>query len=135
MRALAGLLVVSDQLRRRLDAACAPAGISHHQYNVLRMLRGAGEHGLARRDIAERLIDRAPDVTRLLDRLARVGLIARMPGRHDRRTSVAQITPEGARVLAEADEAVRAVRVDFFAALPASDLQAMSESLERLVEP
>ena len=57
-----------------------PSGLSATQYNVLRILRGAGEAGLACREIGERMIDHDPDITRLLDRLEARGLIARERG-------------------------------------------------------
>ena len=135
MRALTGLLVVSGRLRQRLEDACAPAGLSHHQYNTLRILRGAGEAGRTRGEVAARLIDRAPDVTRLLDRLAQRGLVQRHRGRKDRRTSRARLTPEGAAALARVDEAIREVRREFFAGLSAEEMAQLSGVLELLVEP
>lgn len=87
-----------------------PHGLSMAQYNVLRVLRGAraggecGEEGLPCGAIGERLITKDPDVTRLLDRLERQGLIARTRGQEDRRVVTATVTEEGLRLLAELDE-------------------------------
>ncbi|HYE99823.1 MAG TPA: MarR family transcriptional regulator [Planctomycetota bacterium] len=105
---LVNLLLAGAWLRDRLDRALAPLGLTHVQYNVLRILRGAPD-GLPRREIACRLIDRAPDVTRLVDRLARSGLVSRSPGRRDRRQAVARLTPRGGDLTARGDQAVDAV--------------------------
>ncbi|HEV2763398.1 MAG TPA: MarR family transcriptional regulator [Pyrinomonadaceae bacterium] len=80
-----------------------PSGLTPTQYNVLRILRGAGDEGLACREVSERLIHRDPDITRLLDRLEAQGLVRRERGQQDRRVVTAYITPEGAAVLAGLD--------------------------------
>ena len=76
------------------------------QYNVLRILRGAPE-GLPCGEIANRMITRDPDITRLLDRLEKRGLISRSRETKDRRTVMARITPDGLKLLARLDEPVR----------------------------
>ena len=81
--------------------------LSATQYNVLRILRGSLE-GLACGEIASRMITRDPDVTRLLDRLEKRGLISRCRETKDRRTVMARITPEGLKLLARLDEPVQA---------------------------
>src|SRR5690606_39843700 len=75
--------------------ALKPYGITPTQYNVLRILRGAGEAGLCRAEITERMLTRVPDVTRLLDRLEAVGLITRERDAVDRRYVTARIQAEG----------------------------------------
>src|SRR3972149_8309817 len=67
--AFLNLLRTTDALLRGQAKVLKSVGLSHPQYNVLRILRGAGPHGLACREVCERLITRDPDVTRLLDRL------------------------------------------------------------------
>lgn len=69
------------------------------QFNVLRILRGAHPHGYPRCEIAKRLVERAPDVTRLIDRLERRGLLVRAKADGDRRLSVARITRKGLELL------------------------------------
>ena len=80
-----------------------PSGLTPTQYNVLRILRGAGEEGLACREVSERLIHRDPDITRLLDRLETQGFVRRERARQDRRVVTAYITPEGADLLGALD--------------------------------
>lgn len=81
-----------------------PYNLSPTQYNVLRILRGAGESGLPCGEIGERMITRDPDITRLLDRMEKRGLISRCRENKDRRVIKARISEEGAKVLAELDE-------------------------------
>jgi DNA-binding MarR family transcriptional regulator len=76
------------------------------QYNTLRILRGAGDGGLACGEVGERLVSPGPDVTRLLDRLEKGGLIARWRDEQDRRVVRARITPEGLALLATLDAPV-----------------------------
>jgi DNA-binding MarR family transcriptional regulator len=84
-----------------------PFGITPTQYNVLRILRGAGESGLCRNEVRERLIARVPDTTRLLDRLADMGLISRDRDTPDRRFVTTRITQGGLELLARMDEPIR----------------------------
>jgi len=69
------------------------------QYNVLRILRGAGPAGLCRNEVRERLVAQVPDVTRLIDRLEEMGLVARERGAADRRLVTTRITRDGLRIL------------------------------------
>jgi DNA-binding MarR family transcriptional regulator len=100
------LLRTSDLLTRGVAQVLKPADLSPTQYNVLRILRGAKE-GLPCGEIAKRLITRDPDITRLLDRLEKRGLISRSREPKDRRTVLTRITPEGLELLAGLDEPVR----------------------------
>jgi len=81
-------------------------GITITQYNVLRILRGAGAEGLCRNEIRERLINRMPDATRLLDRMEDAGLISRTRSATDRRMVVTTLTPTGRQLVDELDEPV-----------------------------
>jgi len=101
------LLRTTDMLSRRLVPVLKAEDLSATQYNVLRILRGAPE-GLACGEIAGRMITRDPDVTRLLDRLEKRGLISRDRETKDRRTVMARITPEGLTLLSRLDEPVQA---------------------------
>jgi DNA-binding MarR family transcriptional regulator len=100
------LLRTSDQLTRALIPVLKAEDLSMTQYNVLRILRGAPE-GLACGEIGTRMITRDPDITRLLDRLEKRGLISRCREERDRRTVLASITPEGLKLLARLDEPVQ----------------------------
>jgi DNA-binding MarR family transcriptional regulator len=84
--------------------ALKPYGITPTQYNVLRILRGAGSSGLCRNEVRERLVSQVPDVTRLLDRMEATGLIGRARDGTDRRVVTTRITPAGLELLAKLDE-------------------------------
>lgn len=101
------LLRTTDMLSRGLVGILKSDDLSSTQYNVLRILRGAPE-GLLCGEIASRMITRDPDVTRLLDRLEKRGLISRCRDDNDRRTVMARITSEGLKVLTRLDEPVLA---------------------------
>src|SRR5579859_2851490 len=96
----------TDMLSRRLAVLLKAEDLSATQYNVLRILRGAPE-GLPCGEVGNRMITRDPDITRLLDRLEKRGLIARSRDSQDRRMVMARITPEGLKLLARMDEPVR----------------------------
>jgi len=100
------LLRASDALLREVEQTLKPAGLSHTQYNILRILRGAGPAGLACREIGCRMITRDPDITRLLDRLEARELVRRERERSDRRVVKTRITAEGLRLLKELDEPI-----------------------------
>ena len=85
-----------------------PYGITGTQYNVLRILRGAGTDGLCRNEVRDRLVTRMPDVTRLLDRMENAGLIIRERSTEDRRQVSTQLTAEGRRLVDDLDAPVTA---------------------------
>ena len=105
-RAFLSLQRAADRLMTGLALLLKPSGLSPTQYNVLRILRGAGEAGLACHAIGDRLITRDPDITRLLDRLEKRGLVARTREIQDRRVITVRITPEGLDLRAPLDSAV-----------------------------
>jgi DNA-binding MarR family transcriptional regulator len=100
------LLRTTDMLSRGLVTILKPEDLSSTQYNVLRILRGAPE-GLPCGEIAKRMITRDPDITRLLDRLEKRGLISRSREARDRRTVMARITGVGLKLLARLDEPIQ----------------------------
>jgi DNA-binding MarR family transcriptional regulator len=107
--AVLNVLRTADVLLQRITAVLKPFKLSHSQYNVLRILRGAGPEGLACRAIGERMITRDPDITRLLDRLEVRGLLTRTRDQKDRRVITARITAEGRRLLEELDQPIAEV--------------------------
>lgn len=104
--AVVGLVLTVDRLRRELAPVVAARGLTLQQYNVLRILRGAGPEGLPTLEVGERMIEQAPGVTRLLDRLERKKLVTRGRSLRDRRRVLVAISPTGLRVLAGLDEPV-----------------------------
>ncbi len=110
--------------------ALRPHGITPTQYNVLRILRGAGRRGLCRSEVMERMIARVPDVTRLLDRMEAAGLIDRDRDAEDRRFVNTRITEEGLRVLKELEAPVASLHRHQFTGLEDDDLRRLIELLE-----
>ncbi len=96
----------SAALEHAMAQFLKPFDITPTQYNVLRILRGAGETGLCRNEVGERLIRPVPDVTRLLDRMEEMGLITRRRGGSDRRFVTTVITERGLTLLGELDAPV-----------------------------
>jgi DNA-binding MarR family transcriptional regulator len=100
------LLRTSDVLRHAIEAAFRQWGVSPEQYNVLRILRGAGEAGLPTLEIAERMLARSPNITRLIDKMAEKGLAERRAVAGDRRVVRVVATAEARALLAELDDAL-----------------------------
>lgn len=119
----------TDVLGRRLSGVLKAEDLSANQYNVLRILRGAPD-GLACGEIANRMITRDPDITRLLDRLEKRGLISRSRESKDRRMVTATITPEGLVLLARMDEPVRAMHRSQLGHLGRARLAALTQLLQ-----
>ncbi len=104
--ALLALMRTTDQLALRGARFIKQWDLSPTQYNVLRILRGAEPDGLKCREIGDRLIAHDPDVTRLLDRLEKRGLVARQRDSADRRVITTRITASGLAILAEVDQPI-----------------------------
>lgn len=117
-------------LEHQLADALKAHDITPTQYNVLRIVRGAGKSGLCRSDITERMITPVPDVTRLLDRMEAAGHVRRERSSEDRRFVTTRISEEGLRVLGAAEDAVMKLHTQQFAALGAEDLQRLVRILE-----
>jgi DNA-binding MarR family transcriptional regulator len=128
------LMRTSDMLSRGLIQVLKAEDLSGTQYNVLRILRGS-PGGLPCGEVGSRMITRDPDVTRLLDRLERRGLISRHRDAHDRRTVMAQITPEGLNLLARLDEPVRAAHRQQLGHMGRDRLRALAELLSLARHP
>jgi len=105
-RAYLELLLTADRLAGKMAEWLKPHGLSPTQYNALRILRGAGVDGLPCTEVGARMISRDPDITRLVDRLERRGLVTRSRGAKDRRVVRASITPAGLELLKGLDRPV-----------------------------
>ena len=128
--AFVNLLRTVDSLMQGVAATLKPAGLSPAQYNVLRVLRGAGPDGLACREIGERMITKDPDITRLLDRLEERGLISRSRDRADRRVITTRITDKGLRILKELDKPIEELHVKQLGHLGERRLRSLVDLLE-----
>jgi DNA-binding MarR family transcriptional regulator len=122
------LVRTTDLLSRGLSAVLKTEDLSAPQYNVLRILRGAPE-GLTCGEIGNRMITRDPDITRLLDRLERRGLISRARDTKDRRVVLTRITPQGLEALSRLDVPVREAHRRQLGHLGRERLQALTELL------
>jgi len=131
-QATLGLLRTADAMKRSLAQVIEPHGITPQQYNVLRILRGAGPEGLPTLTIGERMIEQTPGVTRLVDRLERKGLVERNPCPKDRRRVFCQITPKGLELLTELDEPVNRWDAQAVSVLQPSDLDSLITLLDRV---
>ena len=109
------------------------AQLSPIQYNVLRILRGSHPSRLASSDLGDRLISRDPDITRLVDRLSKRGLVKRSPGREDRRVVEVAITAKGLKVLRDLDAHVERMPKALLGHLGAERLRKLRRLLEAVI--
>ena len=130
--AVVALLRRADQLRGTLTLVVEPAGITLQQYNVLRILRGAGEGGLPTLEIAARMIEHSPGITRLLDRLETKGLVARHHCRDDRRRVLCRNTERALRLLASVDSPLSQATAHALGALDARDQAGLVRLLDAI---
>src|SRR5712664_1895582 len=101
--AVVALMRTADLVRRQIADLVEPYGITPQQFNVLRILRGAGADGMPTLEVAARMIEQTPGVTRLLDRLEAKELVRRQRCPKDRRQHLCWIAPKGLAVLQKID--------------------------------
>ena len=130
--AMLNVLVTSSWITSAMAAAMAPYGITPAQYNVLRILRGSHPETLTCSELGARLLDRTPDVTRLLNRLERNGLIRRERASHDRRVVEVGIAEEGLALLERMHDDVEAVQERITGPLSPEEHARLITLLERL---
>jgi DNA-binding MarR family transcriptional regulator len=125
-----GLFRTADVVRRVLGGVVGARGITLQQYNVLRILRGAGSEGVPTLEIGERMIEQAPGVTRLLDRLEAKRLVRRERCRADRRQVLCWIEPAGTRLLGDLERPMRDAARRRLARLDGRDLDSLITLME-----
>jgi DNA-binding MarR family transcriptional regulator len=123
------VLRTGDALLQREVEILRTEELGFAQYNVLRILRGAGERGASCGDIAERMVNRDPDLTRLLDRLEARGLVERSRLQTDRRVVVAKVTPKGRQVLGRLDDRVADTHREQMRHMSRDQLETLAELL------
>jgi DNA-binding MarR family transcriptional regulator len=101
-----GIVRTAALVRRAVAQVVEPSGITPAQYNVLRILRGAGAKGLPTLAVRDRLLEEAPGITRLMDKLGRAGLVERDRSTPDRRQVICFITPRGLALLRKLDSVI-----------------------------
>ena len=130
--ALLNLILASNHARGRMDEVFAGAGLTQAQYNVLRILNGAWPQGYPRGEIARRVLDRAPDLTRMLDRLVGRGLVQRSRSGEDGRQSIARITVKGRELLSGMHGKVRSVQRELAKRISAREAVELSRLCEKV---
>jgi MarR family transcriptional regulator, organic hydroperoxide resistance regulator len=129
------IAVTSEHLRTAAVELFKSKDLTPTQYNVLRILRGAGAEGLSCREIGERMITRDSDITRMLDRLEAQGLIARERQKEDRRVVLTLISEKGLDVLAELDGPVKEMNERTLGHMTRQELEALSQLLKKARNP
>ena len=130
--AFLALLRTTDLLRRTSEKLLEPHDITSQQYNVLRILRGAGRAGLPTLAIAERMVERSPGITRLIDRLEARGLVERTRSEEDRRQVYCTISAGGLAVLAAVDAEVAGMDDELLSMLTADEQEQLIDLLDRI---
>lgn len=130
--AMLALMVAASFLDEQIDHFVSQHGISRQQYNILRILKGAGPDGHPCGEVAVRMVHRSPDVTRRIDGLVKLGLVERRRSDEDRRVVLTRITDEGSALLAKIAPLDRGF-IDMlkrkFSAKEAQELTALCEQL------
>ncbi len=133
--AFLNMLRTSDCLHRAFQQKIRGWRLTSTQYNVLRILRGAGAQGLACAAIGERMIAAEPDITRLLARLKRLKLIRQHRGRQDRRVVLTQITDAGLKLLRAMDPVIQRAPIEILGHMSRAELTEFIRLLELARQP
>jgi len=128
--AFLSVLRTSAVLEHSAAEGLKPHGLTLTQYNVLRILRGAGPDGLCRNEVGARMIKPVPDVTRLLDRLEAAGFVVRARSDHDRRYVTARITEAGLALLSQLDASILEMHEEQLGHMSRADLDRLVDLLE-----
>jgi len=127
------LFLAADAVRRTVTLLLEEhSGLTTQQYNVLRILRGAGEKGLPTLAITERMVEQAPGITRLIDRLEQKNWVRREHSKEDRRQVICRITKSGLALLARIDEQVDGKDEEMLAMLSQKETRVLIDLLNRV---
>jgi DNA-binding MarR family transcriptional regulator len=129
------LLRTADLVRRRIAGVVGLEGLTGQQFNVLRILRGAGDAGLPTLEVAERMIEQTPGITRLLDRLEAKGFVRRQRCPKDRRQHLCWITPQGRTLLERLDQPAVTAAEDCVCGLTRKDQTTLIRLLDVIRSP
>lgn len=130
--AILNLFIASNYLHSKIDALCCSFKITLAQFNVLRILKGAYPDGYPRGEIIRRMVEPAPDVTRLIDRLIKEELVERFTSDEDRRLSLARITKKGINLLTKINPEVDKFLSDYSSVLNQKEKETLSNLCEKL---
>jgi DNA-binding MarR family transcriptional regulator len=128
----AAILRTGDMIRRHLELVLEPYGVTWQQYNVLRILRGAGPDGLPTLTIGDRMIEQTPGVSRLVDRLVAKGLVTRTRGDLDLRHVICRLTSAGMDLLARTETPIDEADDFMLSGLNQRKLGALIELLDQV---
>lgn len=129
-----GIVRTATLIKRAVAQVVDRSGITPAQYNVLRILRGAGPTGVATLAVRDRLLEEAPGITRLLDKLELSGLVRRERSTPDRRQVMCFITPKGLALLKKLDPVISTADESGGAGLTAAELKTVIHLLDRVRE-
>jgi DNA-binding MarR family transcriptional regulator len=124
-----------DRLRAIEDALLIEHDLTAQQYNVLRLLQSAHPNPVPTLQISSRLVSRAPDVTRMLDKLQEKGWVARLRSEEDRRAVLIAITPSGIELLKSLSEPIKKMHLSQVGHMSQHDMQVLCELLARVRAP
>jgi DNA-binding MarR family transcriptional regulator len=113
----------------RIEQGLRPHGLSPTQYNVLRILRGAGPVGLCQYEIGDRLVAQMPDVPRIVDRMVKAGWVDRVRGAKDRRMVMTRLTDRGRALVDELDRTMDELTSDIFVGMSEVEMERLNELL------
>jgi DNA-binding MarR family transcriptional regulator len=134
-RVFVALLKAAERLTQQAEQLMKEHGLTGTQYNVLRILRGAEPAGLPCKGISDRMISHDPDMTRLLDRMEKRGMITRERQSNDRRVVKTRITADGLDILRKLDGPVQEIHQRQFRSLGAARLKSLATALEEILPP
>ena len=132
--ALLAVMLANARIEALLDEAFEGKGITQPQYNVLRILKGVYPGAHPRGEIARRMVRRAPDLTRMIDRLVKMGLVERTKGDQDHRQSLTRITEAGLTMLEQLRPGVADINQLLAKRISAVDARALADLLERVYD-
>lgn len=131
-RAIIGILSLYYRLTEEIRSAIAPYGVTLQQYNILRILRGSYPTPLSLREIRRRMIDKSSDVSRLIDRLVRKGLVNRTTCLSNRRRKEVTITEAGLQLLQQIDGVIQNLETTLLN-LSQKELKELNRLLDKLL--
>ena len=132
LEAILSLVRTVDVLKTFVGGLVRTHGITLQQYNVLRILQGSGDQGLATLEIRERMVERRPGITALLDRPEQKGLVVRERDANDRRQVVCRVTSEARALLSSIDVPVAAAEDAAMARLEPDELAQLIRYLDEI---
>ncbi|MCB0281920.1 MAG: MarR family transcriptional regulator [Calditrichaeota bacterium] len=132
--AILNIMLTSSHIRERLNSICLEHSISLQQFNILRILKGIHPEGFPRCEISERMVERAPDTTRLIDRLVKSGYVRREKSSADMRQSIAKITKNGINLLAAINERIDQFTDNFESQMGTANCKHISEFCDNILK-